>query len=150
MYDLNCRTDATNCANIKTFLFFCFIEDVCGQSNFSVSLPVLFNRHISNNRIIDCLWYVTSPNETYIYLDVVDIGLWNSHSLSFGMVTDGSLEEGVTLQSTQPNGTSYFFSGNIVWIAFSSFVVFSDGAASLDFILRSEPLEGKNPSPSLS
>ncbi len=125
---------------------FLFAEDVCGQRNITIIEPVPFTIHVHDFGIVKCLWFFTSPNYTFIYLDIAHVSIAPKQTLAFGLVfgisgNKTSLEDGVSLNKSPPNGTSFYFSGNGIWLSFSH-ATYINGAPPWILFLRYDDHEG--------
>ena len=126
---------------------FLLIDDVCGETNISIIERYPFTIHVHDLSIVKCLWFFTSPNYTFIYLDIAHVAIEPRQSLAVGLVlgiygNETVLEDGVSLKKSPHNGTSFYFSGNSIWLSFSH-ATYISGAPSWSFVLWYDDLEGK-------
>ena len=124
----------------------CFIGDICGQTNVNITQPVPFTLDIPDFRFFECRWFITSPLDTFIYVDVVHISISYPQKFSFARVVGSygnqtTLMDEFKLDRTAPNGTSFYFSGNNITMSFSS-PLYVRSAPSLRMILHSEDDQG--------
>ncbi|XP_033639009.1 uncharacterized protein LOC117299569 [Asterias rubens] len=121
-------------------------DDVCGPRNISIIEPIPFIFPVHNLGLVKCLWFLTSPNHTFIYLDIAYVNIEPKQQLSFGRVynlsgNEALLEDGISLNKSQPNGTSFYFNGNSIWMSFSHATYIND-ASPWSLLLRYDDHEG--------
>ncbi len=135
--------------NVDVFLRWTFYltVSVCDQTNFTLNGPTAFHRYLPNNRVLECRWHFTSPVQTYMYVDIVQLTLWLGHKLAVQTVFDESYNatrtEWVVIGSQQSNGTTFLFARNYITMIFSSGYILQFGGAELNFVLRYETVKGE-------
>ncbi|XP_022097859.1 uncharacterized protein LOC110983163 [Acanthaster planci] len=126
-------------------------ELLCGPQNINLTDQYLLSVSISGNHLsLQCLWLVTSPPETVIFVDVLNIDLtyYRQHFV-FGRGHNSANESTVLQKIDHSNawtfhGSSLFFTETYLWIMFTS-TVYNDenNPPTQNLLLRAENYTGE-------
>ena len=117
-----------------------YTEYTCLQTNIDIVKPVPLFIDKPDWRIYDCVWFLTSPNYTFITIDIADATLGSGTVLSFGRVVGRynnvtSLVDSVNLTTSLTNGMIFYSNErNLRMSLFSA--TYNGRASSLSLLIR--------------
>ncbi len=125
---------------ILTRFHYYYTEDTCLETNINIVEPVPLIINIPDWGIYDCVWILTSPNYTFISINITYASIGNGNILSFGRFVGlhnnvTSFADSVNITTSLPNGTTFYSSERNIRMSVSS-KSYTTRASSLTLLIR--------------